>query len=178
MLHFCLAIFTIHFPIAIDAVAAGEIPEIVPNFSYPSLPIDWENTTILDPLQNDITGLCTISLGGIFVPNSLFDRVGWWKITHQSFNYAKSISTQIYDTGAWTAGSLFRPNNITRTQVELGTTSETPSSGSSVSIDWIMPNGTIWSTDSVSSIVGGIAVSSSLTFGGMNTSAGLWETHL
>lgn len=142
------------------------------------LPIDWENTTILDPLQNDITGLCNITSGKIFVPNSLFDRVGWWKITHQAFNYAKNISIQIYETGAWTAGSLFRPGNLTRTQVELGTASETPSSGSSVTIDWVMPNGTIWSTDSVSSIVSGIADSSSLTFGGMNTSAGLWEVHV
>ncbi len=142
------------------------------------LPIDWENTTILDALQNDITGLCNVTSGKIFVPNSLFDRVGWWKITHQSVNYAKSISIQIYDTGAWTAGSLFRPGNLTRTQVELGTASETPSSGSPVSIDWIMPNDTIWSTDSVSSIVGGIADSSSLTFGGMNTSAGVWEVQV
>ncbi len=141
-------------------------------------PKDWENTTIWDPLQNDITGLCTITTGNIHVPNGLFDRVGWWKITHQSFNYAKSIDVQIYDTGVWTSGSLFRPGNSSRTEVELGTLSETPTSGSSISIDWVMPNSTIWTTDSVSSIVSGIAQSSSHTFGGMNTSAGLWEVQV
>ena len=141
-------------------------------------PSDWENTTIWDPLQNDITGLCTITSGSIFVPNSLFDRVGWWKVTHQSSNYAKAVSVQVYDTGMWTSSSLFRPGNLTRTQVELGTASQTPSSGSSVNVEWIMPNGTLWSTDSISNIVSGIANSSSLSFGGMNTSAGLWEVQV
>ncbi|TFG30308.1 hypothetical protein EU527_14740, partial [Candidatus Thorarchaeota archaeon] len=59
-------------------------------------PTDWGNATILDPLQNDITGLCSISTGRIYVPNNLFDRVGWWKITHQAHNYAKNISVQIF----------------------------------------------------------------------------------
>ncbi|MGY5873698.1 MAG: hypothetical protein RTV72_15730, partial [Candidatus Thorarchaeota archaeon] len=139
------------------------------------IPTDWENTTIWDALQNDITGLCTVSAGSIFVPNSLFDRVGWWKITHQSFNYAKSTSVQIYDTGMWTASSVFRPSNLTRTHVELGTATATPSSGSPVNIEWVMPNGTIWTSESVSSIISGFADGSSLTFSGTNTSAGLWE---
>ena len=51
-------------------------------------PKDWENTTVWDPLQNNITGLCSLSTGRIFIPTSLFTRVGWWKITHQSLNYA------------------------------------------------------------------------------------------
>ncbi|TFG32395.1 hypothetical protein EU528_03550 [Candidatus Thorarchaeota archaeon] len=141
-------------------------------------PEDWENKTVWDPLQNDITGLCTITSGSIFVPNSLFDRVGWWKITHQSLNYAKEIAVQIYDTGMWTSSTIFRPSNLTRTQVELGTTTETPSIGNPVNIEWIMPNSTIWTTDSVSSIIGGFANSSTFTFGGMNTSAGVWEVQV
>ncbi|MFW9844403.1 MAG: hypothetical protein ACFFEV_07495, partial [Candidatus Thorarchaeota archaeon] len=143
--------------------------------AYPS---DWENTTVWDPLQNNVTGLCAISSGRIFVPTSLFDRVGWWKITHNSYNYAKSVEVQIYDTGMWTTGSLFRPGNLTRTQIELGTVSETPTSGSPVSIDWIMPNESIWYADSVSNIVGGVADSKPLVFGGMNTTAGLWEVQI
>ncbi|MHA1494589.1 MAG: COG1470 family protein [Candidatus Thorarchaeota archaeon] len=141
-------------------------------------PVDWENATVWDPLQNDITGLCEISPGSIYVPNSFFDRVGWWKITHQSFNYAKSIDIQIYDTGLWTAGSLFRTGNQTRTQVELGTASVTPDIGSPVTLDWVMPNGTIWASDSVSSNASGFADSTSFILGGTNTSAGLWEVVL
>ncbi|MHA1615022.1 MAG: hypothetical protein ACTSYJ_09270, partial [Candidatus Thorarchaeota archaeon] len=139
---------------------------------------DWENTTIRDPLNNDITGLCTISAGSIFVPNSLYDRVGWWAITHQALNYAKNISIQIQDTGIWTGNSLFRTSNITRTQVELGTASVIPSIGSSISIDWIMPNGTVWTSESVSSNVTGYANSSAWILGGMNTSAGIWEVQI
>jgi len=138
-------------------------------------PNDWENATIKDSLNNDITGLCTISAGSIFIPNSLYDRVGWWKITHQSFNYAKSVEVQIYDTGMWTASSRFYPGNITRTHVEIGTASVTPGSGSPVNIDWMMPNSTLWSTDSGATIIGGLANSSTLAFGGTNTSVGIWE---
>lgn len=93
---------------------------IIPNSDYENLtlevqyPSDWENTTILDPLRNDITGLCTVSAGCIFVPNSLFSRVGWWKITQQAYNYAKEITIQILDDDLWTENSLFRPNNSTR----------------------------------------------------------------
>ena len=157
---------------------------IVPTAEYQNLtleiqyPTDWENTTISDPLNEDITGLCTISAGNIFVPNSLFVRVGWWKITHQSFNYAKNISIQIQDIGIWTENSLFRTSNITRTQVEIGTASVTPGIGSPISIDWIMPNGTVWTSESVSSIIAGSANSSAWTLGGTNTSAGLWEVQL
>ena len=136
-------------------------------------PTDWENTTILDPLQNDITGWCTITSGNIFVPNSLFYWVGWWKITHEAYNYAKSISVQIQDAG-WSDNTLFRTGNITRAQVEIGTTSVTPDSGSPVDIDWIMPNGTVWFSDSVASLVSGVADSIPLTFGGANTTAGEW----
>jgi len=139
------------------------------------LPSDWENATIYDPFLNDETTQCTFSSGLLEIPTSLLDRLGWWQITMESPNYAKSVSVQIYDAGMWTAGSLFRPSNLTRTQVELGTASDTPINGSSISIDWTMPNGTIWSTESIPNIVSGIADSSSLTFGGMNTSAGLWE---
>ena len=142
---------------------------------YPS---DWENATIKDSLNNDITGLCTISAGSIFIPNSLYDRVGWWKITHQAFNYAKTISVQIEDTGTWTDSSLFRTSNITRAQVELGTASVTPGIGSPISIDWIMPNGTVWASESASSIIAGYANSSVWTLGGTNTSAGLWEVQI
>jgi len=143
-------------------------------------PSDWDNTTILDPLQNDITGLCTVSTGSIFIPNSLFDRVGWWKITHQAYNYAKNISIQIYDniTESWTESYLFRTGNLTRTQIEIGTATLTPTSGSPVQINYVLPNGTIWASDSISTIINGYANSSSLTFGGSNTSAGEWEVQL
>ncbi|RDE15668.1 MAG: hypothetical protein C4K48_03565 [Candidatus Thorarchaeota archaeon] len=147
------------------------------SIDYPS---DWDNATIWDPLNNDITGLCTISTGSIYVPNSLFSRVGWWKLTYQAFNYAKDISIQMQDGyfGDWTENSLFRTGNITRTQVEIGTSSVTPGAGAPVSIQWIMPNGTIWASDSISDIINGHANSSSWVFAGTNTSAGEWTVEV
>jgi hypothetical protein len=139
-------------------------------------PQDWENATVFDPLNNDITGLCIISAGNIYVPNSLFSRVGWWKLTYQAFNYAKNISIQVQDgsSGAWFENSLFRSGNITRAQVEIGTSSVIPGAGSPVSIEWIMPNGTTWVSDSISNIANGLVNSSSWLFGATNTSAGEW----
>jgi hypothetical protein len=150
--------------------SSAEYENLTLEIQYPT---DWENTTIWDPLQSDVTGLCTVSSGFIHVPNSLFDRVGWWKITHQAFNYAKNISVQILD-GGWLENSLFRTGNITRTHVEIGTASVTPESSRPLAIDWILPNGTVWYSDLVGSIVGGVADSTSLHFGGTNSTAGQW----
>ncbi len=150
-----------------------EYQNLTLTIEYPS---DWENITILDPLNNDITGLCSAATGSIYVPNSLFTRVGWWKITYQAFNYAKIISIQMQDSfsGNWTENSLFRTGNITRTQVEIGTASVTPEAGAPVDIEWIRPNGAVWASDSISSIIGGQVNSSSWVLGGTNTSAGEW----
>jgi len=154
--------------------SSTEYENLTLEFQYPS---DWENTTIWDPLQNDVTGLCSVSAGNIFVPNSLFDRVGWWKITHESPNYAQSITTQILD-GGWSENTLFRTGNITRAHIEIGTASVTPTSGSPVSVDWLLPNGTLWYSDSLSSLLSGAVDSSPLTFSGVNTSAGEWTVEI
>ncbi|PNX51528.1 MAG: hypothetical protein BV458_11425, partial [Thermoplasmata archaeon M9B2D] len=147
------------------------------SIEYPS---DWENATVLDPLNNDITGLCSVAVGIIYVPNSLFTRVGWWKISYQAFNYAKNISIQVQDSfsGDWTENSIFRTGNITRAQVEIGTASVTPEAGVPVSIQWIMPNDALWTSDSISSIIGGHVNSSSWVLGGTNTSAGEWSVEV
>lgn len=144
------------------------------------LPWDWENTTLLDPLSNDVTGLCTVTLGHIYIPNGLFARVGWWRITHQSFNYAKNISLQVHDTlsESWSESLVYRSWNTTRSEVEIGTASVTPDSSSPVSISWLLPNGTIWASDSIAPIIGGQVTSSSWVFGGLNTTAGEWTLEI
>ena len=139
------------------------------------VPIDWENATVYDPFLNDVTGQCTLFAGLLVIPTSLLDRLGWWQITFESPNYVKSIVSQVQDGSSWSENTLFRPNNITKTQIELGTESASPGIGSPVQIDWIMPNGTIWASDSISTIIAGYANSSIWTFGSTNTTAGLWK---
>lgn len=139
------------------------------------VPIDWENATVYDPFLNDVTGQCTSFAGLLVIPTSLLDRLGWWQITFDSPNYVKSIESQIHDGSSWSESTLFRPGNITRTQIELGTMSASPGIGSPVQIDWIMPNGTIWTSDSISTIIAGNTNSSIWTFGSANTTAGVWK---
>lgn len=140
-------------------------------------PQDWENTTIWDPLMNNITDLCTVGAGSIHIPTSELSRSGWWEMNLNSLNYAKNISVQIYDQSisGWLENSLFRPGNDTRVQVEIGTSSVTPAAGNPVNISWFSPDELTWSMDSISSMVGGSVTSSSWRFGSANTTAGEWS---
>ncbi|MFW9893398.1 MAG: hypothetical protein ACFFFO_14415, partial [Candidatus Thorarchaeota archaeon] len=140
-------------------------------------PQDWENTTVWDPLANDITSSCSISLGQIHIPTSELSRSGWWEINLNSLNYAKNISVQVYDqsTTDWSENSLFRPGNVTRVQAEIGTPSVTPIGGDPVNVTWIKPNEDQWAMDSITTMVGGAVTSSLWSFGNTNTSAGEWS---
>ncbi|MFX1483118.1 MAG: hypothetical protein ACFFCP_08010, partial [Promethearchaeota archaeon] len=139
-------------------------------------PTDWENATVWDPLMNDITSLCSITTGQIHVPTSELSRSGWWEINLDSPNYAKNISVQVFDQSAsdWYENSLFRPGNDTRIQVEIGTSSVTPTGGDPVNITWNLPDETLWAMESIYTLISGSATSSSWTFGSTNTTAGEW----
>jgi hypothetical protein len=162
-----LALFTYMTP-------STEYDSVTVDLLYPN---DWENVTVLDPLTIDITDNCTISPGRIHVPNSEMARSGWWEIDLQSPNYAQNVSIQVQDesTEQWSENSLFRPGNTTRTQIEIGTAAGNPTDGSPVNITWLLPNSTVWSYDSISTMTNGIVNSSHWTLGGANTSAGQWE---
>ncbi|MFW9789263.1 MAG: hypothetical protein ACFFE2_15725, partial [Candidatus Thorarchaeota archaeon] len=136
-------------------------------------PQDWENTTVWDPLANDITGSCTISPGQLHIPTSELSRSGWWEINLNSFNYAKNTSIQVFD-GVWSESSLFRPGNDTRVQVEIGTSSVTPAGGDPVNITWYLPDETPWAMDSITAMVSGSVTSSTWSYGSTNTTAGEW----
>ncbi|MHA1964788.1 MAG: hypothetical protein ACW97G_09425 [Candidatus Thorarchaeota archaeon] len=141
-----------------------------------SYPRDWENTTVWDPLMNNITSSCVITPGLLHVPNSELSRSGWWEINLNSLNYAKNISVQVFDESIsdWSENSLFRPGNDTRVQVEIGTSSVTPAGGNPVNITWYLPDETPWAMDSITTMVSGSVTSSSWTFGSTNTTAGEW----
>ncbi|MFO7835577.1 MAG: carboxypeptidase-like regulatory domain-containing protein, partial [Candidatus Thorarchaeota archaeon] len=138
-------------------------------------PNDWENVTVEDPFLNDVTNECIITQNNLTIPTFLLESLGWWEVTFQSPNYAKSISSQKYvDSSEWITADLFRPGNITRTSVELGTESETPVIADLVNLTWYLPNGSIWWNESISSGIAGSLNSSSITFGATNTTAGEW----
>ncbi|MFW9965211.1 MAG: hypothetical protein ACFFCX_16685, partial [Candidatus Sifarchaeia archaeon] len=138
-------------------------------------PWDWENVTIWDPLRNNITDLCAVTPGLIRVPNSEVNRVGWWEVDLQAPNYAKNISIELQDGENWLPSTNFWTSNITRAQVEIGTAGVTPEQGNPVNITWFLPNGTEWSSDSITTMIDGVVNSSSWVLGGLNTTAGEWE---
>ncbi|MHA1943072.1 MAG: hypothetical protein ACW96M_01620, partial [Candidatus Thorarchaeota archaeon] len=137
------------------------------------LPPDWENATVFDPFLNDVTGLCTFILGSLEIPTSILDRLGWWQLTFESPNYAESVDAQIDDAG-WLDSTLFRPGNLTRVSVTLGTLSDTPTVADPVNVTWFSPDDTTWSQDSPSTGTGGVVNTDQRTLGGMNTTAGVW----
>jgi hypothetical protein len=122
------------------------------DYENPSLrveyPIDWDNVTVLDPFLSDVTSQCSLGSGFFDVPGHLLDRLGWWKFTLQSPNYAKSLTPQIYDAG-WLNETIYRSGNKTRALIEIGTPLTTPASFDSVNVSWILPNGTFWFDETV-----------------------------
>jgi hypothetical protein len=140
-------------------------------------PNDWVNTTIWDPLLNNITDSCFISPGKVHVPTSELSRSGWWKINLNGLNYAKNVSVQIFDQSIadWSVNSLFRPGNDTRVQLGIGTVDVTPLGGGPVNVSWFLSDETLWAMDSISTMVGGAVTSSTWTFGSTNTTAGEWS---
>ncbi|MGY5861745.1 MAG: hypothetical protein RTU09_05180 [Candidatus Thorarchaeota archaeon] len=140
-------------------------------------PMDWENATVYDPFLNDVTPQCIIATGRIAIPTSLLDRLGWWQITLDAPNYAKSIFIQEYNEGSglWDNSTIFRTGNTSRTQVTLGTDVSIPNLSDPVNLTWSLPNASIWSEESLTGGFNGQVNSTSLVLGALNTSAGQWS---
>jgi hypothetical protein len=140
-------------------------------------PNDWDNATVWDPLLNNITGLCEVAPGRLHVPTSELSRSGWWQINLNGLNYAKNISVQCFDQNLsnWSENTLFRPGNDTRVQLEIGTLGVVPLGGNPTNISWLMPDGSSWTVDSVTTMIDGVVTSSVWTFGSANTTAGEWS---
>jgi hypothetical protein len=139
-------------------------------------PNDWENATIYNPFLSNVTGQCQVTSENITVPTALLDKLGWWEITYESLNYADALVTQIQNSGSgiWSNETRFRSSNKTRVQANIGTLSITPVLDDPVNFTWYLPNGSVWSQDSVLDGSSGEVNSSSRILGPLNTSAGQW----
>jgi len=138
------------------------------------LPSDWENATVYDPFLNDETSQCIYSTGLLEIPTSLLDRLGWWQITLESPNYAKSVTPQIRITGSWFDSFLFRSGNLTRASVALGTQDQTPSISDPVNVTWYQPDESVWYSEAVSTGVAGVVDTTQTALSGSTTLAGEW----
>ncbi len=113
-------------------------------------PTDWENATVSDSFLSDVTSQCTIGTGLIEVPEVLLDSPGWWQVTLDGPNYAKSIVSEIDNGGLWVPESIYRIGNSTRAVAEIGTSTETPTSVSGVNVTWYMPGMLYWTSELLS----------------------------
>jgi hypothetical protein len=152
----------------------GEYENFTIQIDYPT---DWDDPIVYNPFLNDVTGQCIISTGRITLPTSILDRLGWWQITLEAPNYAKSTSIQKYNesSGLWDDSTIFRSGNTTRTQVTLGTDVSTPDLSNPVNLTWFLPNASIWSEESLTGGFNGQVNSTSWVLGALNTSAGEWS---
>lgn len=142
-------------------------------------PPDWENLTVYNPFLSDVTVGCTITQGKLHIPTPLLSSLGWWEVRLESPNYGKSLTTQKYaDPSGWVTTNEFRPDNITRASVDIGTVSDTPVLSDPVNLTWYLPNNSVWWYESSSSAVEGSLNTSSVAFGAMNTTAGEWHIEM
>ncbi|MHA1493107.1 MAG: hypothetical protein ACTSRQ_03755 [Candidatus Thorarchaeota archaeon] len=142
-------------------------------------PSDWDNMTIRDTFLDDVTSSCIVSENMVEIPTSLMtSQFGWWTFNIESSNYLKSIQIEKYDStsSSWSIDSIYRSGNTSRTVIEVGSVSETPSQLDLVNVTWHLPNGTVWVDDSMSGGINGIVNSTPHGFSSLNTSAGLWTT--
>ncbi|MGY5859122.1 MAG: hypothetical protein RTU63_07120 [Candidatus Thorarchaeota archaeon] len=127
-----------------------EDPEMRINY-----PTDWENVTVSDPFLTEWTSSCAIEDTYLIVPSEIIGYLGWWEVRFESPNYAKSIAVQLETAPlVWIEESVYRVGNTTRTQVNIGTETITPSVVDNVNITWLRPDGQEWESESLS---GGIA---------------------
>ena len=137
---------------------------------------DWANFTVFDPFLSDVTSSCTVTLEYVSIPESILDRLGWWKIICDSPNYASSAVMERYDSGSteWVNESTFHSNDNARFSVSIGTITEIPTLSYPVNFTWISSNSTTWYESSTLGGIGGDVSSNSVTFGPTNTTAGVW----
>ncbi|MFW9961479.1 MAG: hypothetical protein ACFFDV_10690, partial [Candidatus Thorarchaeota archaeon] len=145
-----------------------EEPEMIITY-----PIDWENITVSDPFLSDLTGNCTIESGGLSVPTSIIDRLGWWEIKLESPNYAISIDPQISDS-SWRDENIFRIGNTTRANITIGTATQIIEFLTNVNVTWFKPLDIVWVSELISGGSSGQIYSSSQTFASGSSPAGEW----
>lgn len=139
-------------------------------------PTDWSDFKVFDPFFNDVTANCTFTANYIEVPTIVLDVLGWWQIHCQSPNYAHDAFIEKYDSGisAWVNNTVFHSDDDARLSVAIQSGSNVPLLSTPVTFTWVLANCTTWYESWTTSGLLGTAVSSSITFGPTNTTAGYW----
>lgn len=142
-------------------------------------PVDYSNVSVYDPFLVPVTSQCITTPGRIEIPKELLttSRLGWWRVTAETSNYAQDIATQISGPiiPLWENASVYRTTNYTRASITIGTGTQQPSSICGAEVSWFMPNQTLWAVDFLDSPTGNVFNSSQFILGSENTTAGSWS---
>ncbi len=139
-------------------------------------PNDWENLTVYDPFLTDVTSHCYLQPGMVEISGSILSRLGWWEFIIEAPNYARDVSSQIYDsdTSSWTFSDNYRVGNLTRGWIDIGTSEDDTYLDTFVNFTWYLPNGSIWSSASFVPDSFGPSTSNPQAIEAENSSAGEW----
>jgi len=145
-----------------------------------TFPTDWKNVTVFDSYPRDVTNQCIVLDGFILVGGSTAQQLGWWHVTFQSWNYAKSGALQIHSPGSglWFNQTAFRSVDEVRAIGCIGTDSLVPDPINGVEIVWQYPNGTSWSQEVSDGAADGSFSGVSHWLGRSNTTAGVWSVQI
>jgi hypothetical protein len=156
-------------------------PGVYSDFQFTvTFPADWCNVTVFDSYPRDVTNQCTILDGSVVVAGTTAEQLGWWHMTFQSRNYAKSGAVQAFTTGSdsWCNETAFRCVDQIRVVGSIGTDSIVPSPLNGVAVFWQYPNGTLWAQEELDGASNGSFCGMSYWLGKGNTSAGVWPVQV
>lgn len=140
-------------------------------------PYDWENISVIDSFGMNKTTSILSQKGVDEIPIGVVTSVGWWTLKMNAPNYAKNFTTQWnHDGPFWEDCQVFHDGDSIRSNLTLGTDTDTPSTSGNISLTWYRPSGEVWYTEQDDVFAGSIFISSNLVFGSTNSSPGLWTT--
>jgi hypothetical protein len=137
-------------------------------------PNDWYAPDIEDPFGNNVSDQMNVGLDFVEIPIGDANSVGWWMIRLRGQNYVSSISTQIQRDASWEAENIYRNNDRIRCSASFGYDSQVIDYVSYAEIDWYLPSGAKWWSESVSNISSDTIITNGTTLGPSNATIGEW----
>ncbi|MFW9957908.1 MAG: hypothetical protein ACFFCT_07555, partial [Candidatus Odinarchaeota archaeon] len=139
-------------------------------------PNDWNNPIVEDPFGNDVTSQLIISADFIEIPSGMANLVGWWEVRLIGPNYLSSVSTQVMKETSqfWEDEIIFRSGDRIRCSATIGYQSELITYISDAEINWYLPSGGLWWSDTLSDSNVSVIETNGTTLGPYNASIGTW----
>jgi hypothetical protein len=139
-------------------------------------PSDYGNATVYNAFSEDVTTQCIVGSGSIQISGGVLDNLGWWRIEFDAPNYAQQITSQLWNqtSHTWNDESWFRSGDSIRIHALIANGASNPSTVEDVSADWVLPNGSIWTTENLDGVDGEVN-GSARVLGPFNATPGTWS---